>query len=91
MIAALARPLGILVFGYLSDVYGRRFALLSSMTGIALATLIIGILPAYQQIGVAASLSNILKIYPRELLAGFFIGGFATLPFTTVIALLILC
>jgi MHS family proline/betaine transporter-like MFS transporter len=31
------------------------------------------------------TLGNLLKQYPRELLTGIFIGGFATVPFTTVL------
>lgn len=34
------------------------------------------------------SFANLMKTYPRELTAGIFIGGFATLPFTTVITFL---
>ena len=55
MIAMFVRPLGGIVFGYLGDTLGRRKALLISMYGIALATLGIGVLPTYDQWGIAAT------------------------------------
>jgi MHS family proline/betaine transporter-like MFS transporter len=42
--------------------------------------------PHFQQADVKLhGLSRLFKKYPRELFAGFFIGGFATVPFTTVL------
>jgi MFS transporter, MHS family, proline/betaine transporter len=56
MIAMLARPLGGVLFGYLGDTCGRRKALLTSMYGIALATLAIGIMPTYHVWGIWATI-----------------------------------
>lgn len=50
----LARPLGGLVFGHLGDRYGRKSALVVTLTMMGAATVAIGLLPGYAQIGVAA-------------------------------------
>lgn len=52
LIAMIARPLGALFFGYLGDIVGRRCALLFSMYGIAFATILMGLTPTYEQIGI---------------------------------------
>lgn len=51
LIAMIARPFGGILFGYLGDVLGRPKALLASMYGIALSTIIIGATPSYTVIG----------------------------------------
>lgn len=51
LIAMLARPFGGVIFGYLGDVFGRPKALLASMYGIALSTIVIGFTPSYTVIG----------------------------------------
>lgn len=53
-IGFLCRPLGALIFGYLGDKYGRAKTLRISVLMIALPTLLIGILPTYQQVGLLA-------------------------------------
>lgn len=60
LIASIARPLGGLFFGYIGDKYGRKTSLVISLYGIALATLFIGILPSYAQIGVSAAILLVL-------------------------------
>jgi MFS transporter, MHS family, proline/betaine transporter len=45
MLTMLMRPIGGLLFGRLGDTLGRRQALLTSMYGIAFATLAIGVMP----------------------------------------------
>ena len=54
LIAMIFRPIGALFFGYVGDKVGRRGALLTSMYGIALATLAIGLTPSYAMIGPTA-------------------------------------
>ncbi len=51
-----ARPLGGIAFGHIGDMFGRRTALLSSMYGIALATLVIGLTPTYATIGITSTI-----------------------------------
>lgn len=48
------RPLGALVFGYIGDKYGRKQALTLSVLLMGVPTLIIGLLPTYATIGMAA-------------------------------------
>src|SRR5687767_12501380 len=52
----LMRPLGGLLFGYIGDRYGRSPALLCSIGAMALATLVMGLLPTYESAGLGASL-----------------------------------
>jgi proline/betaine transport protein TphA len=52
----LVRPLGAAVFGYIGDHLGRRIALITSMIVITIPTLLIGFLPTYASIGLAAPL-----------------------------------
>lgn len=51
----VARPLGAVLLGYVGDVYGRRLVLSLTLLVMGLATFMIGVLPTYQEIGVAAS------------------------------------
>lgn len=61
LVSMIARPIGGLFFGYLGDMVGRRKALLGSMYGISLATMIVGITPTYSTIGVWAIVIMILS------------------------------
>jgi len=65
------RPLGALVFGMLGDQKGRKGAFLVTITIMGLATFAIGLLPTYEQIGMAAPLLLILL----RVLQGFALGG----------------
>jgi metabolite-proton symporter len=49
-----ARPLGGIVFGHLGDRYGRKSALVATLLLMGVSTVLIGLLPTYEQIGVAA-------------------------------------
>lgn len=51
----LMRPIGGLLFGYIGDRIGRKAALTLSVLAMAVPTFLIGLLPDYAQIGVAAS------------------------------------
>ncbi|MFE9173289.1 MFS transporter [Streptomyces kebangsaanensis] len=66
-----ARPIGALIFGWLGDRMGRRPALLITVVMIGVATGLIGLLPSYATIGVAAPL---LLVFLR-LLQGIAVGG----------------
>ena len=55
-IGFMCRPLGALLFGYLGDSQGRTKALRLSILMISLPTLLIGCLPTYASVGIAAPL-----------------------------------
>lgn len=65
------RPLGALMFSYIGDRFGRKRALYLSMLGMAIPTACIGLLPGYQQIGIASTICLILI----RLLQGLALGG----------------
>jgi MHS family proline/betaine transporter-like MFS transporter len=67
----LARPLGALLFGYWGDTRGRRAALAWSIILMALPTCLIGLLPTYAQIGLAAP----LILTALRFLQGLSVGG----------------
>jgi MHS family proline/betaine transporter-like MFS transporter len=56
-IGFLARPLGALLFGYIGDTIGRREALAWSVILMAIPTVVVGLLPTYATIGIAAPLA----------------------------------
>lgn len=56
-IAYLSKPLGSIIFGRIGDVYGRKRALSITILGIAIPTMIIGLLPEYSTIGIASTLT----------------------------------
>ena len=70
----LMRPLGGLIFGYMGDKYGRKRALNLSIIGMAFATLTMGLLPGYNEIGIFAPL--ILLVV--RMVQGLSIGGEGT-------------
>jgi metabolite-proton symporter len=55
-IAFLARPLGSALFGHFGDRIGRKTTLVAALLTMGVSTVIIGVLPTYEQIGVAAPL-----------------------------------
>lgn len=50
----LMRPLGGIAIGHVSDHYGRRAALIVAITAMAVPTFLIGLLPGYAVLGIAA-------------------------------------
>jgi len=67
----VARPVGSLVLGGVGDRIGRRALLTLSIALMGGATLLLGLLPTYDQIGVAAP----LLLVAMRLVQGFSLGG----------------
>ena len=67
----VARPLGGLVFGHFGDRIGRKRLLMLSLILMGVATVLIGLLPTYAQIGVWAPVGLIAL----RLVQGFAVGG----------------
>lgn len=79
-----ARPIGSLVLGRVGDRIGRRALLTLSIALMGGATLVIGLLPTYRQIGIAAPLLLVLM----RVIQGFSLGGEFTgsMVYTTELA-----
>lgn len=67
----IVRPLGAILFGRLGDKYGRKKALVASMILMAIPTGVIGLLPTYASIGIAAPILLLLI----RMLQGLSLGG----------------
>ena len=67
----VARPVGGIVFGHFGDRIGRKKLLMLSLVLMGVATVLIGLLPTYAQIGVWAPIALILL----RLVQGFAVGG----------------
>ena len=76
-ISFLFRPLGAVIAGHLGDKYGRKSVLVATLFGMGLATALIGLLPTYETIGVAAPVLLILMRIMQGLSAGGEWGGAA--------------
>ncbi len=67
----IVRPFGGLVFGHFGDRIGRKPLLVLTLMIMGLATFLIGLLPTYDQIGIAAP----LLLLALRVVQGFAIGG----------------
>src|SRR3546814_7589644 len=65
------RPFGALFFGRLGDLVGRKYTFLVTMGLMGLSTFLVGVLPSYAAVGVAAPiLLVVLRLVPGLPLAG---------------------
>jgi MFS family permease len=74
----IVRPFGALVFGRLGDMIGRKYTFLVTILLMGGATFIVGILPNYNSIGVAAPVILIVLRMLQGLALGGEYGGAAT-------------
>jgi len=77
----LMRPVGGALFGYIGDHFGRRIALSVSVIAMALPTFLIGVLPGYAVLGIAAPLLLTLL----RMIQGLSVGG----EYTTSVVFLV--
>src|SRR6184192_1126205 len=74
----LVRPFGAIVFGRLGDMIGRKYTFLVTILIMGLSTFIVGLLPSYGTIGVAAPVILIALRMLQGLALGGEYGGAAT-------------
>ena len=74
----IVRPFGALVFGRLGDMIGRKYTFLITILLMGVSTFIVGVLPNYNTIGVAAPVILIILRLLQGLALGGEYGGAAT-------------
>ena len=74
----LVRPFGALVFGRLGDMIGRKYTFLLTLVLMGASTFLIGLIPGYKTIGIAAPLLVLLLRLVQGLALGGEYGGAAT-------------
>ena len=67
----VVRPLGGAFFGYIGDKFGRKVAFLATIITMGLSTAMVGMLPSYEAIGIAAPIILVML----RLLQGLALGG----------------
>src|SRR5438552_15881052 len=67
----LSRPLGGFLFGWLGDRVGRKYTFLITLTGMGLGTGVIGLIPSFQSIGIAAA----FLLFALRMIQGLCLGG----------------
>ncbi|AAY81568.1 MFS transporter [Sulfolobus acidocaldarius] len=67
----IGRPLGSAIFGNFGDVWGRRRTLMITIIGFSVFSALIGLLPTYAAIGIAASILYAVLRF----IEGIFVGG----------------
>jgi MFS family permease len=74
----LIRPFGAFLFGRIGDVVGRKYTFLVTLSGMGLSTALIGLVPSYAKIGVAAGVLLLLLRLVQGLCLGGEYGGAIT-------------
>jgi metabolite-proton symporter len=69
-LAFVARPLGSVVFGHFGDRWGRKTTLVASLLLMGVATVGIGLLPTYQQVGTGAPVALAVLRFTQGLALG---------------------
>lgn len=73
----IVRPFGALVFGMLGDMIGRKYTFLMTIVIMGVSTFLVGVLPNYESIGVAAPVILIILRMAQGLALGGEYGGAA--------------
>ena len=73
----IVRPFGALVFGMLGDMIGRKYTFLMTIVIMGVSTFLVGVLPNYESIGVAAPIILIALRMAQGLALGGEYGGAA--------------
>ncbi len=73
----LVRPFGAVVFGALGDIIGRKYTFLVTITAMGLATVLMGLIPTYKDIGLLAPAILVLLRVVQGLALGGEYGGAA--------------
>src|SRR6187551_3944059 len=74
----IVRPFGAIVFGRLGDMIGRKYTFLVTIVIMGASTFIVGLLPNYNSIGIAAPVILIILRILQGLALGGEYGGAAT-------------
>jgi len=74
----IVRPFGALVFGRLGDMIGRKYTFLVTILIMGLSTFVVGVLPNYESIGIAAPIILVALRLMQGLALGGEYGGAAT-------------
>ncbi len=74
----LIRPFGAFLFGRIGDIVGRKYTFLITLSGMGLSTALIGLVPSYAKIGVAAGVLLLLLRLVQGLCLGGEYGGAIT-------------
>src|SRR5436309_3452692 len=67
----LIRPLGAFLFGWLGDRVGRKYTFLITLSGMGIGTGVIGLIPTYESIGLAAA----FILFGLRMIQGLCLGG----------------
>src|SRR5262252_1864487 len=67
----LIRPLGAFLFGWLGDRVGRKYTFLITLSGMGIGTGVIGLIPTFEQIGIAAA----FILFALRMIQGLCLGG----------------
>lgn len=70
-VAFVARPVGSILFGHFGDRFGRKWTLLSTLFLMGIATVLVGVMPTADQIGVTAP----ILVVVLRILQGIAVGG----------------